>query len=759
MRVGVLLACLLAIALSASAAAAEPARITLRAYLESLHEHGTRVVFSSDLVTDDMVIDEPASDSDPLAVLREILPTYGLHLEDGPAGAFLVVRAPVPPTVAPKPAPAIEAPIPEIVVTSSLHRLQYSEPQAHTYFERDLAARMPTTGDEIVRLTNRLPGTANGGISSRNHVRGGEENEVLFLFDGLRLYEPYHLRDFQSVATIVNSAAVGGIDFFTGAYPARYGDRMSGVMIMDMREAPEAGVTELALSFFNASMLSMGRFGGGDAGEWLVSARRGNLDLIADVIDPDIGHPDYNDVLAHFAWDFGPRARVSANALVSQDKIGLSERDRGEVAGASYTNHVGWIRWDADWTGSLSSRTILAASDIEDRRDGSVELPGIVSGALDDQQDLHAFEVRQDWTWVLSDRWMWRFGANLKHVDADYVHVSDRTIEAAFAAALGNAEQRHLDFDISADGAQYAAYSEVRWRMTRHLVLDLGLRWDQQTYPIADNDRQYSPRASLLWQPSGKTEIRFGWGQFYQAQETNELQLSDGISNFFPAQRAEHFVLHARRWLGTATSLDVSLFRKSFRTLRPRFENMFDTLTLVPELQFDRVMIDPRKAESIGAEITVTRAGDDDDPVWWASYSWARIRDWIEDERIERSWDQTHSLKAGAVVALGAWDLSAAIDIHSGWPRSELRGDPVAGLQASGRNQFRHPTFATLDVRFSRDIEVRKGTLTAYLDITNLLNRQNPCCTEYSLDAEGQLAARTAHWLPLVPSVGVVWTF
>ncbi|MEJ2257774.1 MAG: hypothetical protein P8X98_12375, partial [Woeseiaceae bacterium] len=57
------------------------------------------------------------------------------------------------------------------------------------------------------------------------------------------------------------------------------------------------------------------------------------------------------------------------------------------------------------------------------------------------------------------------------------------------------------------------------------------------------------------------------------------------------------------------------------------------------------------------------------------------------------------------------------------------------------------------------DFEVRRGDLTAYLDITNVLNRANPCCTEYSLDEDGQLAVRTAHWLPLVPSLGIVWTF
>ena len=761
MRLRVLCACLWVSLIATPAMGQEPStpRVPLNEYLASLNAQGTRIIFSSDLVTDDMMIERPAADGDPGANLAALLRPFGLGIESGPSGSLLIVRTTLLPPAQNPPVVAADVPIPEIVVTSSLHRLQYLEPETHTYFARELAARVPTTGEEIVRLTHRLPGTASGGISSRNHVRGGEENEVLFLFDGLRLYEPYHLRDFQSVASIVNSSAVGSIDFYTGAYPASYGDRMSGVMIMEMRKPEQDVETEIALSFFNTSLLSTGRFGARSQGEWLVTARRGNLDLIADVIDPEVGSPDYNDYLLHTAWEFGPRAVISANVLASNDKISLFERARGEAATASYANRVAWLKWEADWSPSLQSRSILAGSDIADRRRGTLDLPGIVAGRLDDRRDLQAVELRSDWTWVLSDRWMWRFGANLKHLEARYRHASERTITAPFAAVLGNPEQRDLDFDLRADGAQYAAYSELRWRLAPKVVFDFGLRWDQQTYLLAANDRQYSPRGSILLQPSARTEIRFGWGQFYQAQETNELQLADGVSDFFPAQRAEHFVLSGRRSLGRDLWLDVSLFRKSFRTLRPRFENVFNTLTLVPELQFDRIMIDPDKAESVGAEFTLTHGGDSDDLIWWASYGWSRTRDWTTDDKVLRSWDQTHAFKAGMVLTRGRWDLSAAAEIHSGWPTSLLSGTPANGLAIAPRNEQRYATFASLDIRVSREFRVRGGEFIAFLDVTNVLNRENPCCTEYSLDDQGELASRTAHWLPLVPSVGFVWRF
>ena len=97
--------------------------VLLAEYLAGLGEQGVRVVFSSDLVTDDMRIARPPVDATDAAALADILRPFGLNVKDGPSGTLLVVAAPV---TRPKPEydkPAIQAPIPEIIMTSSLHHL------------------------------------------------------------------------------------------------------------------------------------------------------------------------------------------------------------------------------------------------------------------------------------------------------------------------------------------------------------------------------------------------------------------------------------------------------------------------------------------------------------------------------------------------------------------------------------------------------------------------------------------------------------
>ena len=723
-------------------------------YLDSLGAQGLRIIYSSDLVNDAQVLLNEPDSSDPKASLSGVLRPYGLTVVDGPSGSLLVVRDRSAPKEPESGATPETTPLPEIIVTSSLHRLQYVESGSHTYLERELSTRIPAAAEEAVRLTNRLPGTASGGISSRNHIRGGEVNEVLFLFDGLRLYEPYHLKDFQSVASIVNASAISGIDFYTGGYPVRYGDRMSGVMSMGLREPAKRVETELGLSFFNASALSLGRFGSTDQGDWLVAARRGNLDLIADVVDPDFGSPDYQDLLLHIGWEFGPRARISANVLISHDKLRLTDDDVGETANANYDNRVFWLKWGATWSDVLRSETIVSLNDISNDRVASLDLPGIVLGALDETRDFKAIEIQQDWTYSKSDIWSLNLGFRARHQDAEYRHSLVKAVLPPFDQILDNEPLVTRNFDLSPEGAQYAVYSELRWQPFEKVIVDLGLRWDQQTYTTANDDKQYSPRVSVLYRRSDKTEIRLGFGQFYQAQEINELQVSDGVGTFYPAQRARHVVANLKHRFDSGIDLDVSMYRKAFRSLRPRFENVFNSLTLVPELQFDRVMIDAPEAESRGIELMASYGAGEDELFWWLGYAWSEVEDTTTSGKMKRSWDQTHTGKLGVSWRWGAWDISAAGEVHTGWPKT---------LITTEINSSRYSVFHTLDARVSRDFDLRRGSLTAFLEVTNLYNRQNPCCTEYSIQpgsaGASELLTREKNWLPIVPSLGVVWRF
>lgn len=751
----------------------------LRDYIASLQEQGLRVIYSTGLVREHYRVRSDPASADPEEALREVLAPFGLTLAEGPGGSLLVTRGEKPPAAEPKPAIDSDRSVQrndsgpqalsEIVVTSSRYDIRYQRAGSYTYLDRDITTKLPHLGDEVLRSIARLPGATGGGVSSRSHVRGGLQNEQLFLLDGLRLYEPYHMKDFHSIETIVDQGAIAGIDFYSAGYQAHYGDRMSGVVDIGLREPPEDTETQLALTFFHTSALSRGRFRGDDRGDWLFSGRRSNLDLLADMVNPDYGAPRYQDYLAHVGWEIGDHTYLSGNALLSKDKISLSLADGSEQANARYGNDVLWLKAETEWSDRLESSTILSATEIENRRVGVTDKPGVIAGSVDDAREFRSLALKQDWHYALSDRWLLRAGFEFKRLEAEYDYEATLEIAPPFDGLLDNRAFVTRDIDVAPRGSQYAGYSEVRWRPFDRLTLDLGLRWDQQTYTTAHGDEQVSPRINLLWRAGSDTDLRLAFGQYYQAQEINELQVSDGLVDFFPAQRARHLVASVTHRFDGGPELRVEAYQKKYYGLMPRFENVFNPLVLIPELQIDRARIDADSAVAEGLEITLSDGGEASS--WWMSYAWSRSVDRIGGETVRRSWDQAHSLSAGISRDWHGWSFSAAGVVHTGWPRTALQADTISNadgttglvLQVEPRNSGRYGSFLSLDARVSRRFDLPKGELTAFLEVTNLSDHANPCCVEYSMavDASGNplLLGDGGTWLPIVPSLGVIWRF
>lgn len=772
------IAAVLFLACSAVAAAETWQGKPLREYLEALGAAGLRIIYSTDLVRDSYRVRAEPRSTSPEGALREVLEPFGLRVEHGPGDSLLITKVPAAPqpkperrapdvvTGEPKPGPE---PLPEIIVTSSHYDIRYQPAGSHTFLDRELTTRLPLLGDEAVRVIARLPGAAGDGLSSRSHVRGGLQNEQLFLLDGLRLYEPYHLKDFHSITTIVDPAAIAGIDFYSAGYQARYGDRMSGVVDIALRDPPEDMETELRLTTFHTAAVSRGRFGGDGRGDWLFSGRRANLDLVADIVNPEFGSPRYQDYLAHTGWRFDEHT-VSANALYSVDKITLAQPDGSEEASAHYRNQILWLKAESAWNERLTSDTILSATEIENRRNGVTDEPGVIEGFVEDEREFRSLALKQDWLYDPNAGWALRAGFELKRLEAEYDYTSALTIAPPFDSILDNRPFETLAVETAPRGSQYAGYTELRVRPRPELTLDFGLRWDQQTYTTARDDEQISPRFNLLWRPGRDTDLRLAWGKYYQAQEINELQVADGVLDFNPAQRARHLVVSFVQRFPNGPELRIEGYRKRYENLMPRFENVFDPLVLIPELKIDRARIDADRARAEGVEITLSGEGEEA-LSWWASYSWSRSIDIIDGEDVARSWDQTHAFTAGVSRDWHDWSFSAAAIARTGWPKTLLLADTVQladgttdlVVSVGTRNGSRHDPFGSLDLRVSRRFDLPKGELTAFAEVTNALNRSNPCCTEYSVgrDENGNpvLLANEGAWLPLVPSLGVTWRF
>jgi hypothetical protein len=313
-------------------------------------------------------------------------------------------------------------------------------------------------------------------------------------------------------------------------------------------------------------------------------------------------------------------------------------------------------------------------------------------------------------------------------------------------------------------------YVSDRWRVSDRSMLEWGLRWDDQTYTDLGSDSQISPRFSFMTRPWDHTELRLSVGRYYQSQPIQSLQVEDGLSSFWPAQRADQIIAGVRYLMPNDTSVRAEVFVKEIRKLRPRFENLFDPLGVIPELQADRVRLDPSHAQARGFELSADRTTGAWS--WWGSYTWSEVTDRIDGSDVPRSWDQRHAVQGGFSWHDEKWNFSAAASVHSGWPTTDLTlvengvdddGEPLYVAIPGPRNAEHLPVFASLDLRLSRTFDVRRGKLLAFVEVSNVLNRDNVCCIDWDVDedADGDpfLEHSRDYWMPLLPAIGVLWEF
>ncbi len=659
--------------------------------------------------------------------------------------------------------PEIEA----ITVSASRYEIVRDISASHFLIDRRSIQTMPDVGEDPLRATQRLPGAAASGASAKTHFRGGEESEIGIMLNGQRLFDPFHVRDYQNIFSAIDARAIEGIEVFTGGFPVRYGDRMSGFVLMDSLEPERPRQTELGISVFNTSVLTAGV----DANKrWLFSARRGNLDL---VIDPKFGSPSYYDVFAELAIDVTPNTTLSINTLYADDLVTvILETDPAELerVDSKTRNAQLWLQLNTRWSDALSTSTVLSAMSYSNLRQGFTVDPEKVIATVRDEREIREFGMRQDWTWRSSDVHVlqWGLQADISDAHYDYAVVAEYFgLQALYPQQPGAIARAQV---ASPSGGSYAAYIADRWKLSPKTIFEWGLRWDDQTYTELGSDAQLSPRISLLHKLGERSELRLSWGRYHQSQGIHELQIEDDVTQYWPAQRADHLIAGLHHRFRNDVMLRVEIFHKDMQDIRPRFENLFDPLALIPEVQPDRVRLEPASAKSRGIEVSVDRSSGAWN--WWASYSLTKSVDRIAGADVRRSWDQPQAFQGGFGWSNKTWDVSLAASVHSGWPATDLaliengvdaNGDPILVVVPGPRNTLRHATFASVDLRVSRRFKVGRGTLTAFVEISNAINRRNECCDDWDLEdnAAGNeiLEISKDYWLPRLPAFGLLWEF
>ena len=259
----------------------------------------------------------------------------------------------------------------ETVIEAGYFSEETSSRVSAVNFNYEEIRRSPGSAQDISRLLQALP-SVNMNNDQRNDliVRGGSPSEILTLVDNVRIGNINHFPTQGASGGpigLLNAELIEDVTFNAGGFGAEYGDRMSAVMSIQLREGNrEEFDGEYNMSMAGAGFILEGPLSNG-RGSWIASARRSYLDLIVGAIGTGVV-PVYSDMQGKLSFDISDKHQLALLGISGFDNIELGPDDADDAADGEdffsqdVTQFVVGANWRWLWSTRGYSETSLAIS-------------------------------------------------------------------------------------------------------------------------------------------------------------------------------------------------------------------------------------------------------------------------------------------------------------------------------------------------------------------------------------------------------------
>jgi hypothetical protein len=772
----ILLAALGLQAFALQGVAADGAPLTGRRIADVLAETSTvdlRFLYSSQLVPDGLRVLHEPTEPTPLGRVREILAAHHLALVQVAPGIHAIgpatpaARAPARVATGAGPDAVADsdiAPEPSFETQIIGERYPYGLKLADdaVIYSATRLSQLPSLGEDAMYTLSRQPGMSQGELTGQLNIRGGQANETLILFDGFPIREAFHMPGYRSLLSVFDPSLLSGVSVYTGAMPARYGDRMSGVVEFRSIDADEPLRTSLGAGFLNARARTVQPLGEG-GGDMLFAVRAGSTGYLLRALQPAASNPRYGDGLARLRLPLGDATTLSFNALYARDELGVNRDGLQETSRLRTALGYYWLH-SATRLG-LGSRDALldfwlGNSQIDTERSGVLDSPGFASGDLAEHRRTGIWDARGQLQWSPGDAHAVDAGFALTRGQAIYAYHSAVQYAPGIGSRLGVPDANSQDYDIAPHRHSASAYLADTWSLRPGVTAQAGLRFSQHSAPGSTGLNEWDPRLMLSWQALPATTLRSGWGRVHQVSDLNEIVPGRDPQGRLVGQESEYWVLGLDQSLPHTMQLRIDAFRKEQMHLLPLQRNLLRTPSILPELSIDRGWWAPLAAHIEGVELNLQQSSRHWH--WVAAYALSAADETYANGRQRRSGDQRHVGSFTLDWTAGNWLAGSVLNYRSGLPTTTFATDADGNLVIGRRNAARLPDTLGLDLRLTWRHAAGAGTFRATAQVSNLFGNDGSCCSELAAVPDSNPPAvrlRKDGSLPPVPWIGIAWDF
>jgi hypothetical protein len=649
-----------------------------------------------------------------------------------------------------------------VEVVNSYFARKQEQPVSVIEFNYEEIRRSAGSAGDISRSIGILPSVArvsdtwNGLV-----VRGGSPSENGFYIDNIEVPDINHFPMRGSTGgpiSMLNIDFVKDVRFYSGGFTALYGDRLSSVMDIQLREGNREGL-KLQLEAGMAGFGVVGEGPLGKKGSWMFSARKSYLDLIVDAIGTGVA-PRYSDLQGKAQLDLSPYLKLTAIAVVGIDTIKFSRDealDMGSGADA-YGNYktdivtVGFTLRSL-WPKAGFSDFSLSYTSRAFKSDFFTTAAG--EALYKDDTAEKGFKFRNVNYLRLTDPLQLQFGVEARLVRNNYdYYIGPYT--NIFGESLPAFSR-----DMDTDAVQSGVFANATWKPFYGLSFNLGARADYYSF----NKKLFvSPRLSLSKKITERLSIVASFGIFRQNLPL-ELAITFPNSRELKDPKAYHYVLGLNQMLGESVMLTLEMYDKEYSNFPQDVDQ--PTMFLVDDFfvvgfQAHGRVVDTGRARSYGVELTLQKKmakklyGILCMAYFRASYldMEGRWRPRIYDNRVLFSME-------GGYKPNNQWEFSLRWTYAGGTPYTPFDMAASTALNSPIFNEAqvngaRNPAYHSLNLRLDKHWNFSKSNLTVYMNIWNAYNKKNIAMRYWN---KGENKADVAYQWRFIPMGGVEFEF
>jgi outer membrane receptor for ferrienterochelin and colicin len=557
-------------------------------------------------------------------------------------------------------------------------------------------------------------------------VRGGSTDENLTLIDNMEVYSPFHFASLgggmENGISIIDPKLIDKVSFSPGAFSVKYGDRLSSVNEITIREPDKTRTSGDA--YLNIS--GLGAFFTGpitDNSSWMLSARRGFYDLIMK-LRGDEYRPRTIDLHSKVIYEPSPDHTLTLTGIYVQDEVSGNRKEERDLTGAEknmkITKDVLSLGLNWQWLFSKNGYILVtpyANLNSWGERKGPDENPNYFS--TDTREDI--WGVRTEMAYQFSKYHQISIGGDVKTTQAAYEKqagidtLRDGTIVQAYSTTFGPTSSFK-----SAAFIEYTAFP-FSW-----LRASGGLRYDFFDYI---NQGVITPRLSASLQASDRFRIYGALGMYSQFPSFYRIFLHPANSGLLPSKAVQYIG-------GTEYLVNSDLQLKA--------EVYYKDLWHLPVAQTDtsKVFVSSGKGYSQGIEFTATRRMSDNLFILANyTYSTSRRKDISAANEYDFDFDSPHMFNLMTKYRIGDWwDIAASYRYAIGVPYTpyDLSTRRSVGgnwfCDKGPKNSARLPDYHRLDIRIDHRFIFEAWNLDLYIEILNLTGHENVIRYDYNND-------------------------